>query len=148
MLSSWFSASPLKEPAPRLGARQVSVRRASSEGCSPSQILAKLRASNEFHVGRFSASYVLDGVVLGQGTFGCVRRCFSSQSGRGKRFFAAKEIRYAELKASEVDDILAEVEVMRALNHQHICHLKEAWLDGSKAILVQELLEVHPLLAL
>lgn len=162
-LSSWFSgASPVsenkKQPKDEEGtssaamvtlphvnnSRQASIRRSSlSKGLlSPSQILAKLRSSSEFHVGRFSSSYVLDGVVLGQGTFGCVRRCFSSQGGRGKRFFAAKEIRYAELKESEVEDILSEVDVMRSLNHQHICHLKEAWLDGAKAILVQELLEV------
>ena len=164
MLTSWFSgASPLQEKKkqPPEGStsaavvtlphvnnsRQASIRRSSlSNGLlSPSQILAKLRSSSEFHVGRFSASYVLDGVVLGQGTFGCVRRCFSSQGGRGKRFFAAKEIRYAELKESEVEDILSEVDVMRSLNHQHICHLKEAWLDGAKAILVQELLEVYEL---
>ena len=59
----------------------------------------------------------------------------------GARFFAAKEIRYAELKASEVEDILCEVAVLQALNHQHIVHLKESWLDGSRVVLVQELLE-------
>ena len=72
-----------------------------------------------------------------------MRRCFSAHAKDkgGARFFAAKEIRYAELKSSEVDDILSEVTCMRKLNHQHIVHLKEAWLEGSRAILVEELLD-------
>jgi hypothetical protein len=46
------------------------------------------------------------------------------------------------LKKSEVLDILSEVACLRKLNHQHIVHLKEAWLDGSRVLLIEELLEV------
>lgn len=46
---------------------------------------------------------MLDGVILGQGSFGRVVRCFSAHSGDvGVAHFAAKEIKYGALKASEV----------------------------------------------
>jgi len=34
------------------------------------------------------------------------------------------------------------VSVLQRLNHQHVVHLKEAWLEGARVILVEELLEV------
>ena len=90
MLSGWFGGNGGASPAPvasqyessraRSLLRAPSMRRTTTAGLTPAQILTHLTRSGQFHVGRFKQAYVMDGTVLGQGTFGCVHRCFSAHA--------------------------------------------------------------------
>jgi len=82
MFLGWFGGGepPVSPPRARSLARAPSVRRRTTAGLTPAQILSHLTKSGQFHLGRFKTAYVMDGTVLGQGTFGCVRRCFSAHA--------------------------------------------------------------------
>ena len=83
---SWFAgqdggSAPASPPG---GARSIAraplQRRSIAQGLTPFQISSHLKKSGLFHCGRFKQSYVTDSEVLGRGTFGCVRRCFSAHA--------------------------------------------------------------------
>ena len=89
--------------------------------------------------GHFNHAYAVLPEVLGKGTFGRVSKCRSVLNDTGK-LFAVKEIPYAKLKRREVQDIINEVLCLRALNHIHIVHFKDAFIEGSNVFIVEELL--------
>ena len=106
---------------------------------TPSQILRSLRQSGVFmDAGHFNHIYTTLPEVLGKGTFGRVSKC--RRQGNGQHY-AVKEIKYGSLKRREISDIISEVKCLRSLNHVHIVHLKDAWLEGSYVLLVEDLLE-------
>jgi serine/threonine protein kinase len=109
---------------------------------TPSQILRRLRSASVFHdVGHFSRSYTITPEVLGQGTFGRVSKCRRHGSRTSSESWCAvKEITYGALKRREVSDIISEIRCLRSLNHQHIVHLKDAWIEGPTVLLVEDLL--------
>ena len=72
--------------------------------------------------------------VLGNGTFGIVRRCEDKQ---GKNSYALKTIMKSKVPDTEV--LKREIEIMQTVNHPHIIRLYDVFEDDKNIFLVTEL---------
>ncbi|KAL3901224.1 MAG: hypothetical protein SGARI_006104 [Bacillariaceae sp.] len=75
--------------------------------------------------------------VLGQGTFGVVRRCEGKDEDGGNKSYALKTILKSKVPDPEV--LKREIEIMRTVNHPHIIRLFDVFEDEKNIFLVTEL---------
>jgi len=86
------------------------------------------------HSGKITDFYNIDNAKIGEGTFGCVRKCTRRST---RAVYAVKSVSKNNVK--DTDQFRQEVANMRLMDHPHIIRLYEVFEDEHKVYLVMEL---------
>lgn len=86
------------------------------------------------HSGKITDFYDLDNEKIGEGTFGCVRKCTRRST---KAVYAVKAV--SKVNVKDTDQFRQEVANMKLMDHPNIIRLYEVFEDEQKVYLVMEL---------
>mmetsp|Transcript_81234 Transcript_81234/g.252122 ORF Transcript_81234/g.252122 Transcript_81234/m.252122 type:complete len:517 (-) Transcript_81234:119-1669(-) len=132
------SASSVPRKAAALAKEPVSPASAGTAGTSPrrrrpadnidrAQLIIK-------HSGKITDFYDLGDEKIGEGTFGCVRKCTRRST---KAIYAVKAV--SKVNVRDADQFRQEVANMKLMDHPNIIRLYEVFEDDQKVYLVMEL---------
>mmetsp|Transcript_53823 Transcript_53823/g.122435 ORF Transcript_53823/g.122435 Transcript_53823/m.122435 type:complete len:569 (-) Transcript_53823:235-1941(-) len=88
--------------------------------------------------GRLEDLYSIDEKVMGEGSYGTVKRCVNQATGAVR---AVKTIHKNLLKERSMKQLKEEIDVMKVMDHPHILKLYESFDDRRRIYLILELCE-------
>jgi calcium/calmodulin-dependent protein kinase I len=103
---------------------------------APPVSIAKKKPVTNYSFVKENKKYRMDATVLGSGTYGVVKPCWSIETGEK---FAAKIITKNRLSASERVNTEREIAILASLNHPHIIRFVDIYADFSTITIITEL---------